>query len=359
MFSPDYHNYTTTYNSLLFSSLISFVRFSSFILSISLPLMLSLKASTLNSLALHCGYPTASTKAARLLAIASYDAFFSALSPRRIVSVDVGIKNFSYCKLSYVGESVTITDWNHLNLHEKYGSGYLHKTGDSSSLVDSKAYLAHVAVNVVDNILMSQEDPDIITIENQRTRSNGKTSTLPNVLLNFTLENMIYAACEARGASHRNISIIPMNASKMVNFWMSRFLAKGPKITSLQSKTLRTQLLFGWLADPECAPFELKGLHSLPSDFASLSFRMQTSALLDLLTFDSRPKKVDDLVDCLLYNLMCMLQLRHHHELKKAQENEHDIAQLVHNWDKKHCRYLHPLLESTHLELASEYQQSL
>lgn len=323
--------------------------------------MNSLKASTLNSLALHCGYPTAPTKAARLLAIASYDAFLSGLSSaRQIVSVDVGIKNFSYCKLTYLDllNSVTISDWNHLNLHEKYGIHYLPKTGDSTSLVDTKAYMAQVAVAVVDDILMCGECPDIITIENQRTRSNGKTSTLPNVLLNFTLENMIYAACEAREASRRGVSIIPMNASKMVNFWMSRFMAKGPRISTAQSKNLRTQLLFGWLADPDCAPFELQGLHSLPSDFSKLSLRKQTSALLDLLSFGSRPRKVDDLVDCLLYNLMYMLQLQHHRELKRAQENEEDIAQLVHKWNTKHCCYLLPLLEFTQLELASEYQQS-
>ena len=320
--------------------------------------MNTLKTATLNSLALHCGYPTASTKAARVAAIANYDAFFSSLpaSPT-IVSVDVGIKNFSYCKVAHSDTQVSIVDWNHLNLHEKYGSTYRPRTTDPDSLVDSKAYMAHMSVGVVNDILMPQGRwPDIITIENQRTRSNGKTSTLPNVLLNFTLENMIYAACEARGASTHRVAVMPMNSNKMVNFWISRFVNKSSGMSSAHSKTLRTQLLFGWLSHPNHSPFDLQ-LPSLPLDFARLSYRKQTSALLQLLKFETRPKKVDDLVDCLLYNLMCLLQLRHHRELKQAQQDGHDIAELVRHWDSLHCRYLRPLLDSTELELAGEYSK--
>lgn len=326
--------------------------------------MNNLKLSLLNSLALHCGYSTASTKAARLAAISHYDSYFSAMGktrPLNVLSVDVGIKNFSYSKTSYKCLELPVADlveWNHLNLHERFGSHYLPKTGDPNSLVDSKAYLAQLAVNVVDSIFFDPNwTPTIITIENQRTRSNGNTSTLPNVLLNFTFENMLYAACAARGdALIRKIEIIPMNASKMVNFWISRFIARGPKISSAQSKVLRTQLLYGWLSHPKYSPFTLSGLVSnLPQGFVDLSMRAKTNALLDHLSFGARPKKVDDLVDCLLYNLMCVLQLRHHHQLKVALSKNEDIAQLVQEWDTQHCGFLLPLLQSTELELGSEY----
>lgn len=323
--------------------------------------MNKLKLSTLNSLALHCGYPTATTKQARLAAIFHYEDFITQLGaprPLNVLSVDVGIKNFSYCKASYKHlalPTVDIFEWNHLNLHDKFGADYTLQTGDPTSLVDSKAYIAKLAVDVVDHVFFDPNwTPNIITIENQRTRSNGNTSTLPNVLLNFTLENMLYAACSARIASSQNTKVIPMNASKMINFWLSRFIEKGHKLSGSRSKSLRTQLLYGWLSHPQYAPFAFGGLN-IPPNFVDLSMRAKTNALLDQLSFDNRPKKVDDLVDCYLYNLMCVLQLRHHNDLRVALLNDEDITALVHRWDIEHCNYLHPVLESFNLELNKSY----
>lgn len=324
--------------------------------------MNSLKLSSLHSLALHCGFPTATTKAARLACIANYDDYFLALGkprPLSILSVDVGLKNFSYCYNSYSSLSLPtaeILQWNHVNLHEKFGVDYQPKTRDPDSLVDSKAYIAHIAVNVVDKILLAHKNPpNIIMIENQRTRSNGNTSTLPNVLLNFTLENMLYSALTAKGASV-STEVIPVNASKMVNFWIGRFTGRSTKITSAKSKVLRTQLLYGWLSNPKYSPYKFAGLLSkLPTNLSGLSTRAKTSLVLDQLSFETRPKKVDDLVDCLLYNLMCVLQLRRHSELKKAILKDEDIAELISKWDADHCLYLQPLIKSAGLELASDY----
>lgn len=322
--------------------------------------MNALKTLQLHSVALHCGYPTATTKATRLAAIGSYDAFYSRLAakPLDIISVDVGIKNFSYCKASYPSldlPKVQIVQWNHLNLHDKFGALYTAKTSDPTSLVNSTAYLAHLAVHVVDLVFNSPKwVPSVVTIENQRTRSNGNSATLPNVLLNFTLENMLYAACAARATPKFNPDVLPMNANKMVNFWIARFTAKGPRLSGAQSKALRTQLLYGWLSQPANAPFKMD-IGPLLGDFGSLSNRAKTNALLDALSFDSRPKKVDDLVDCLLYNLMYVLRLRHHCQLKTAIENENDLGELLHQWNTEHCAYLQPLVDAGAIELDTEY----
>lgn len=318
--------------------------------------MNNLKLSVLNSLALHCGYPTATTKLARIAATSIYDKLYTSLgkhTPLNVLSVDIGIKNFSYCKATYSSihlDLAQLHEWNHLNLHDKFGAGYTLQTGDENSLVDLKGYMAKLAVDVVDEIFCGGWLPNLITIENQRTRSNGNTSTLPNVLLNFTLENMLYAACRARKLEMGNVSVVPVNASKMMNFWVLRFIGKGQKLCGSRSKSLRTQLLYGWLALPENAPFKVQGLE-IPLDFAGLSMRAKNNVVLDQLNFDTRPKKVDDLVDCYLYNMMSVVQLRRHAELKRAIESDQDLVELICKWDAEHCKFLDPILAQFNLEL--------
>lgn len=322
--------------------------------------MNSLKLTTLHNLALHCGYPTLTTKASRLAIADAYRPLLNMFSfPLNVLSIDVGIKNFSYCKLRYSGRNhkVTIADWNYVNLHDRFGDGYSPITAGSVSAVDSKAYLAHLALSVVDNVLACPKwTPNVITIENQRTRSNSNSSTLPNVLLNFTLEHMIYAAFAARKSDSTRLSqtvIMPMNSNKMVNFWLTRFLAK-TKLTAAQSKLLRTNLLYGWLSNPELAPFPLP--IGLEQNFGSLSSRAKTAAFLDLLSLDSRPTKVDDLVDCILYNMAFAKQLEHHLELEKARAEHNDISELTARWDKEHCVYLTPLIASGKMSLNDAYR---
>lgn len=335
--------------------------------------MNSLKLSTLHNLALHCGYPTQTTKAARLEAAKLYWPLLDRLAsfPTKILSIDVGIKNFSYCKLQY-GETTapslkgniraaSIVEWNHVNLHDRFGSLYVPKTANPTSPVDFKAYLAQLAVSVVDSVLVCPKwIPQVITIENQRTRSNSNTATLPNVLLNFTLEHMIYSAFAARQMSDSRLKstvVVPMNSNKMVNFWLTRFITKS-KLSPAQSKLLRTNLVYGWLSEPEQAPFSLPNLN-LPLDFATLSGRAKTKAFLDALSLDRRPTKVDDLADCALYNLAFAKQLEHHQELRKVLHEEGDVAGLVEKWDLEHCGYLEPVLKAQKVALNDEYLRYL
>lgn len=270
------------------------------------------------------------------------------------------MKNFSYCKVaysSYKSPAPIISEWNHLDLHKKFGDKYALRTGDPESLFDSKAYLAQLAVAVVDNVLMDPEwVPHVITIENQRTRSNTNSATIPNVLLNYTLEHMIYAAFAARQQENPNFSkttVVPMNSNKMVNFWISRWV-DNPRVSALRSKRIRTALLWGWLSDPAKSPFDFKDLMShLPAEFAELKTSAKTQAVLKSLQFDVCPKKSDDLVDCLLYNLAFIKQLQHHDQLKNCPDE--GLVDLVHLWDVEHCNYIAPLLEEFNLTLSLEY----
>lgn len=333
--------------------------------------MNALKLSTLHSLALHCGYPTQTTKVARLEAAKSYWPLLDLLAsfPVKILSIDVGVKNFSYCKLQYGentsatgGDSPTVAkvaEWNHMNLHDRFGALYDPKTADLTSPVDSKAYLAHLALSVVDSVLACPNwTPNVITIENQRTRSNSNSATLPNVLLNFTLEHMIYSAFAARQMANLRLKatvVMPMNSNKMVNFWLTRFIAKS-KISPAQSKLLRTNLLYGWLSTPQRAPFALPDLN-LALDFEKQSSRTKSALFLDALSLDHRPNKVDDLVDCALYNFAFCKQLQHHYQLRNVLKDDGDVTELVQRWDREHCGYLEPLLRTQKVALNGAYLQ--
>ncbi|QBM87748.1 cruciform cutting endonuclease 1 [Metschnikowia aff. pulcherrima] len=331
-------------------------------------LMNRLTTKDLQRVALHCGYRTDVTKSARLRAIKESGEFFDVITakhnpkkPFNILLVDVGLKNFSYSKVSYTGTTADIKDWNVTNLHDVYGTP---EHTDDGSLVDSKAYLAKLALGVVDNVFLAGLwIPNIITIENQRTRSNSKTSTLPNVLLNFCLEHMIYAAFAARQTTNSKLQptvIMPMHANKMVNYWLSRYTAKQCLYAGLKSKTFRKLALYGWLRQPQLAPFDLSSFtKKLPPDFSSLGPTSLNSALKKALNVTRPNAKVDDLVDSLLYNLSLARQMSLHQEIKKLMEAEDKDAIVckLAKWDKEHIKFIEPLLLSRDdLFLASEYE---
>lgn len=323
-------------------------------------MLASLKLAPLHNAALHCGYPAMGAKAERLNAIKESSAIYNSfrLKPLNILSIDVGIKNFSYAKLLYdkvkqKGRGVVLHDWNHVNLHNRFGD-----TSANSLKSLLKPYMAQIAVKVVDEILLGGKwEPSLILMESQRTRSNMNSATLPNVLLNYTLEHMIYAAYAARMTiPGKEAPIISTNSTKMVNFWINRFIEKDDRMSPSFSKKIRAGLLFGWLSEPESSPVDLSSISArLPSDFAELSFRKQTAAFIDSFSFECRPGKADDLIDCLLYNIASYLQLSHHYELQNYIKKEEDALPLLQSWDETHINYLKPLLEEFELKLKPEF----
>lgn len=322
----------------------------------------------LQRIAIHCGYRTETTKSARLKAIADssdfYDGILAQTKPKRpfnILSIDVGLKNFSYSKVSYMGKKADVKDWTVLNLHDSFGTpDYI----DEGSLVDSKAYMAKLAVSVVDNVLVSKLwVPNIITIENQRTRSNSSKATLPNVLLNFTLEHMLYAAFAARQntlPAYQHTAVMPMNSNKMVNYWLTRYTAKSCLYSPSRSKTYRKTILYGWFKEPHLAPFDISSFtDKLPSGFASMGTTLLNNSLKLALNIVRTNTKVDDLVDSLLYNISTARLLAHHQEIKKllAKDDKEGIIELLDEWDREHIKFILPLLRGREdLYLAKEYE---
>lgn len=356
----------------------------------------ALKQSTLHSFGLHCGFPLHVNKAGRLQQISKLSWLLDKIlknkgkGPLRVVSVDVGIKNFSYCNIKYSSNANHIDKWDVCDLHSKFGfkdplfSRYLGSTRyeadketDSfdtdeeledekkaiadllDDSIDSKAYLSRLAVSVVDEFLLSGELPHVITVECQRTRSNTNKLTLPNVMLNHSFEHMLYAVLAARQSSDSklsNIAIIPMISNKMVNFWLSRFLVR-KKESIARTKKLRSELAFSWFQDEAIAPFKYESCSPLPPNFPKLNARHKFQSLANALDLNVTPKKRDDLIDSFLYNAAFAKQLQHYKEYLDCDPTPGAIEALVKSWDEHHITYLKGLTESGDYELDSTYQK--
>lgn len=256
----------------------------------------------------------------------------------------MGIKNFSYCQ-TVAKTKPTIEKWTKVDLHDEYGATFQALTSDPASLIDSRRYLSHLAYNIVSTII--QDKPNLIMVETQRTRSNNMKSTLPNVLLNYTLENMIYAVLYTLKT---DAVIIPMNANNMISFWLNRFVDK--KTLGSNPKKLRIKLAFEWLAHQDLQPFIFH--QNLPPDFASLSTANKSKALLTTLQMSPK-EKVDDLIDSLLYALTANEIVSNQKLLARALEEDEDIGALVHKLNQKHLRLISRLAADGDVTLAKMY----
>lgn len=307
--------------------------------------LLRCSADTLAQLLALCGLPVQATKAARAQALCDGMKIAAGLPQKmRVAAVDMGIKNFSWCQTE-LGTRPKVERWTKLDLNVAYGSLFVPLTSDPSSLIDSRRYLAHLAHHIVAEML--RDKPHLIMVETQRTRSNNMKSTLPNVLLNYTLENMIYAVlynavpCPV---------IIPMNAHNMIGYWLNRFVDK----SSLGSnpKKLRIKLVFDWLANDTIRPFDYSG--TLPSDFESLTTPNKGRALLESLGMPPN-EKIDDLVDSLLYALTANHIVHNQKRLAAAIANDEDIAALTVKMNNLHLRLIRRLVEDGDVILAKGY----
>ncbi|CUM46099.1 uncharacterized protein AC631_01403 [Debaryomyces fabryi] len=275
-----------------------------------------------------------------------------------VLAIDVGVKNLSYCRLSHINikgdkrPTLDINKWKKIDLHEQYGSTYRPLTNDMTSLVDSKRYLSHLAFELVNDIVIRQdESPHVIVIENQRTRSNQLLSTLPNVLLNYTLENMVYSTfwtLQQQRSCLKDTVVTPMNASKMTHFWINRFI-DSPK--NSQTKKLRIELFFNWLCSNN-APF----LHSfvLPENFGDLSTLNKSKYLLNQLGLPIVNNKIDDLVDSLLYGLTIYKSLQNQHSLLELLDCNGDLSTFVEDRSKEHFKLIQKVIIQNKLEVLNK-----
>lgn len=298
------------------------------------------KSSTLTQVALNCGFPTEGTKLNKIDLIYNGLKLYNVTGDNiDILSIDIGIKNFAYCKSKLSDFSnpelknwpnVKLKNWQNVNLNEKF------KYNQLSNIIDEKNYLSYLSNCIINEIIMITPFPKIITIENQRTRSNGLTATLPTVLTNYTLENMLYSSIYTNKLYNEKFNplVIPLNSRNMVNFWINRFLKKSNiKFNSLLTKKLRINLVLHLLTN---------NIIKLDIDLKELSIvDKKPNYLLKLINAHSSNKisKIDDLVDCLLYNYMMIQFLQNQSTLANVIEHDLDLDSFVNNLNDKYFEY--------------------
>jgi cruciform cutting endonuclease 1 len=302
------------------------------------------KISTLNQVGLLCGLQSATTKQARINNIITGLEMGNRISDKfditklNVLAIDIGVKNFAYCLINNVdlteNQPISINNWSKLNLLEKFPYQPLI---DSQSLYDKKFYINYLANEISKDLL--KINPDVVVIETQRTRSNNNSITLQPVLLNYTLENLVY-----HQFWQQSKFIIPMTSAQMINFWLNRFITKNSINSSKNSKFLRNQLVLNWLNDKK-------------SNLIKNSFNIDKydkSSLLLALTLPTKNNKIDDLIDCLLYNLTVIQQLRNQRVLTHYLQQELDLNQFIDKYNKIQLDLIQPIVESNDLKLLDE-----
>lgn len=355
------------------------------------------KAKTLNNILISCGFPSYSKKSENISSIINGLKLFHEnkliydkikCKKLTILSIDIGIKNFSYCKSinditingnrngnrngngnGNGGSKINLNNWFNINLINEFPFESI--TNDLNSMINTKKHLSHLSNSIINEIILQDPIPQIISIEVQRTRSNGKNSTLPTILLNYTLENMIYSSFHThqileKKELKKNLDsslIIPVNSRNLVNFWINRFINKSSiKFNASLTKKLRYQLIINNLKNLNFLSFENL---NIPPNFEKLTtiqklnFFKKNLSVKDKNNEDndkpSKIIKIDDLIDSLLYNLMFYQNLSNQYQLIQCIENNHDLLPEVDNWNKFNLNLLKDIIIDHDLIINDEY----
>lgn len=299
--------------------------------------LLKYKVTTLNLLSLLCGSPIRSNKQDKSAQILRTLNFYLQL-PRGfdLVAIDIGIKNFSYCKIpKFSIESfdlqapdafkVLFDTWKTLNLTEKYPRSNefldfnLNGSFETNDLLQDKYYLGYLNHKIYHDVVGESKLLSVLLIETQRTKSNNNKVTLPNILDNYHFENLFYSqnlVNSMKGHSAMNL-LLPMNSNRMTNFLINRFLIK-EDINSKNSKKLRLKLV-PYLIDNKLLNIE-------GSDDSNTLIK----SLLALYNFsESKITKLDDLFDSFLYNVSFLLYYYNSLWVNEYIKHDRNLEELV------------------------------
>lgn len=319
----------------------------------------SLNIKTLNQIALLCGLtvPAGVNKAARVQHIISRLGILDKIRPRSntICAIDVGLANLSYCIIENASvdseERSQISSWTVANLHDQFGSSYAplnSHTMETASMLDSRRYLNFLASSLTREISISSLD--WVVIETQRTRSNANSVTLPTIMQNYTFENMLIANIHAQNPG---VVIWPMASAQMTAFWINRFVTKQSlKAASKNSKSIRHQVLAHWLITNKLfdASRVLQSTYSPQAKYGKTWLPMALGLTA---------KKLDDLIDSLLYSLTLQWQLRNAHTVRRVMKegNTHGIHDFVETANQRQIDLIRPVIQQTGLELTGEFEK--
>lgn len=227
--------------------------------------LVGLKGAELRTLCLACGLPSSGTKevlTARLEAdfLGNHGRPRELPAQRRVLSVDLGLKNFAYAvvvpggpllstapgtpakKMSQFDSApfrqpprVVLEGWRHLNLSSDLAVQVAEK------YQWSPAAMAKLAYKLVQEHFVPLR-PTHILLENQRWRTNSSTSVLEWTMRVNNLESMIHATLRTmQELGHYSGNLVSLPPNRVSNFWVG---TAGEHIEDVERKPLETDAEF-------------------------------------------------------------------------------------------------------------------
>lgn len=251
--------------------------------------------------------------------------------------------------------------------------------------MDSTRYLSYLSRRVLtDHLFNDPNIPTFAVVEHQRTRSNIMPATLPNVLRNCLLENMLYSSfytmqsMSPKNSILKNSFITPVYSNSMAHFWIHRYLSElniDKKILTKDVKSLRIKLAYNWINRAiECnlrknlltlLPFRFNldttKIINLDQDLAKKTFKQvhyKPKKLQKILNLDDdiiTNFKMDDLIDSLLHALACVKRFENQKRLVETLElcmNDIDLSkrlilEFIESSKKDQLELMRDLMEET------------
>jgi len=240
-----------------------------------------------------------------------------------IVSIDMGIRNLAFCRISLppnwasAAQSTvpTVHEWARIVVSKRANAESLvdhAKKSASKEAFDPATYAQHAYLLV--EKLLSTSHPTQILIERQRFRSMGGSAVQEWTLRVNMFEAMLYAVLKTFSEQRSwNGAVHPVGPAKVSKFWLGNAEGgSGTNSTSQSSKTkaAKIDLLANWLENGE--RFELKGSAAKLGQ-AFLEKRKgakRVAVKQDEMIVDTPDRsvevemgKLDDLADCLLQGM--------------------------------------------------------
>ncbi|QPG74427.1 hypothetical protein FOA43_001756 [Brettanomyces nanus] len=161
--------------------------------------------------------------------------------PYSLVSIDVGLKNFSLTRFAVpVMGRPKVIQWCKLNLS--------HYTGLPDSQFNPIRYAQIVQKTLFDLVIGQSDFPSVIVVERQRFRTNGGRNVHESILKSNAIEYMLFAAIETLRVLNKEFNTLLVSSSPhiMASHWEDYYANYVPSVVD-DSKLVRMKVVDQWL----------------------------------------------------------------------------------------------------------------
>lgn len=258
-----------------------------------------LKLGRIQTLGVDCGLGKAGTKKQLIADVC--EARRGVRWPRRILSIDMGVRNLAFCKLNLGGGQPTVERWSVMEL---------------DGLRFEQPHFGRMAVDLLKGVGL--DAVDTILIERQRMRSNGLRNVPEWIVRVNLLEAMVHALLQSHlDRAEYDYTVVSVLPSRVMNYWIrpsTPTVAANPNARYRLTKTAKVDLVSAWLGQDE-KPF------TLDPDAA------RTIASL---------KKKDDLADALLQALAWTQWTNNLHLLQHSPDSPEEFDHLINQMETQY-----------------------